>query len=433
MALQLPQSLLTQVSNFGQQPMQNLQQGLLTPVQIAAQQPAGIGAIVSGLGGMFGIDTRSPAQLEQAQRQQQKEYVAGNLSTLGEQGTEIQRQVDLGLLTPAQAQQRVEAVKTTQVAAERKTQKESLELALQEALANNSSVETVTEFEKKLLALGATSEEIRSAKTAGRSARNESETALASSLRQQLIEAVNNGDTEAVGRVAKTASDRLPTFEFQKELQAARKLKVDMAQLTTNERNTEFDQDVYNTLETQIGENAANAYKAKPDNSKAYESLQKQADLIAKEGEDAKALIKDNTVFRDVLNSNIRSAVGTKAFTPDELKKIETAVADGFDGLYSMAKNTMTVAEVNKIVGTVLSDPEIAAAIKEGKTKIDRPGPFTGDDSLSSRINTKLRELPGITSAQPTTEQETKFTPEQDAKFRKLNEELARGKAQKGK
>ena len=46
MALQLPQSLLTQVSNFGQQPMQNLQQGLLTPVQIAAQQPAGIGAIV---------------------------------------------------------------------------------------------------------------------------------------------------------------------------------------------------------------------------------------------------------------------------------------------------------------------------------------------------------------------------------------------------
>jgi hypothetical protein len=109
MALQLPQSLLTQVSNFGQQPMQNLQQGLLTPVQIATQQPAGIGAIVSGLGGMFGIDTRSPAQLEQAQRQQQKEYVAGNLSTLGEQGTEIQRQVDLGLLTPAQAQQRVEA------------------------------------------------------------------------------------------------------------------------------------------------------------------------------------------------------------------------------------------------------------------------------------------------------------------------------------
>jgi hypothetical protein len=154
MALQLPQSLLTQVSNFGQQPMQNLQQGLLTPVQIATQQPAGIGAIVSGLGGMFGIDTRSPAQLEQAQRQQQKEYVAGNLSTLGEQGTEIQRQVDLGLLTPAQAQQRVEALNKAQATAERKTQQESLELNLQEAVANNASVDTITTLEKQLLALG---------------------------------------------------------------------------------------------------------------------------------------------------------------------------------------------------------------------------------------------------------------------------------------
>ena len=55
MALQLPQTLLSQVANFGQQPMQNLQQGLLTPVQVAAQQPAGIGALVSGLGGMFGV------------------------------------------------------------------------------------------------------------------------------------------------------------------------------------------------------------------------------------------------------------------------------------------------------------------------------------------------------------------------------------------
>lgn len=431
MALQLPQSLLTQVSNFGQQPMQNLQQGLLTPVQIATQQPAGIGAIVSGLGGMFGVDTRSPAQLEQAQRQQQKEFVAGNLSALGAQGAEIQRQVDLGLLTPAQAQQRVEAFKTTQATAERRTQQESLELGLQEAVANNASVDTVTTLEKQLLALGATSEEIRSAKSAGRTARNASETALASSLRQQLIEAVKNNDAEAFGRIAKTAREELPTFEIQKELLAARKLKADMAQLTTDENNKAFNQGVYSTLETQIGENAAEAYRAKPDNSKAYSDLQKQADVVAKEGETKKEVITDKTVFNDVVSSNIRRAVGGADISKKRLADLEKAVFDGFDGLYSQAKNQRSVGEIDAIISTVLSDPEIASMIAKGKIKTNF---FVDDDKqLRNLINTKLRELPGVTGAQPTTAQSATFTPEQDAKFKELNEELARGKAQKGK
>jgi hypothetical protein len=422
MALQLPQSLLTQVSNFGQQPMQNLQQGLLTPVQIATQQPAGIGAIVSGLGGMFGIDTRSPAQLEQAQRQQQKEYVANNLSALGTQGTEIQRQVDLGLLTPAQAQQQVEALNKAQATAERRTQQESLELGLQEAVANNASVDTITALEKQLLAMGATSEEIRSAKSAGRTARNESETALASSLRQQLIEAVKNNDAEAVGRIAKTASEQLPTFEIQKELQAARKLKADMAQLTTDERNTAFDQGVYNTLETQIGENAAEAYRAKPDNSKAYSDLQKQADVVAKEGEPKKEVITDKTVFNDVVSSNIRRSVGGADISKKRLADLEKAVFDGFDGLYSQAKNQRSVGEIDAIISTVLSDPEIASMIAKGKTATNF---FAADDKqLRDLINSKLRTLPGITSAQPTTDQ--------DAKLRAANEKLARLKAQQG-
>ena len=415
MALQLPQSLLTQVSNFGQQPMQNLQQGLLTPVQIAAQQPAGIGAIVSGLGGMFGIDTRSPAQLEQAQRQQQKEYVASNLSALGTQGTEIQRQVDLGLLTPAQAQQRVEAFKTTQATAQRRTQQESLELGLQEAVANNASVDTITTLEKQLLALGATSEEVRSAKSAGRTARNESETALASSLRQQLIEAVKNNDQEALGRVAKTASEELPTFEIQKEYVAARKLKAEMAQLTTDENNTAFNQNVYNTLEIQIGENAAEAYRAKPDNSKAYSDLQKQADVVAKEGETKKEVITDKTVFNDVVSSNIRRSVGGADLPEKQLAKLEKVVFDGFDGLYSQAKNQLTAGDVDAIISTVLSDPEIATAIAKGSTEVSG-GWFKDDKPLRNLINTKLRELTGGT----------------DAKIQALNEKLARLKAQQG-
>lgn len=64
MSLQLPSSLLAQVANFGQQPMQNLQQGLLTPVQMAAQ-PGGVGAVTAGLGGMLGLDMTTPEQKEQ--------------------------------------------------------------------------------------------------------------------------------------------------------------------------------------------------------------------------------------------------------------------------------------------------------------------------------------------------------------------------------
>lgn len=413
MALQLPQTLLSQVANFGQQPMQNLQQGLLTPVQVAAQQPAGVGALVSGLGGMFGIDTRSPQQIAQAEAAKLKEaqqraaleaagqqasqaaFALKGAAELGAVGRDLIKKRDMGLISDAQLVNQVEQIKQTQAKAARTQQKEESEIMLQEAVANNASVATIKELEKQVLALGGTAEQIRSAKTSGVSARNASETALASSLRQQLILAVDTGDVEEVGRVLKTSQEKLPTFEFQKELQAARKLKADKAQLITDENNKAFNQNLYDTLSAQIGENAAEAYKLKPDNSKAYESLQEQADKVAKEGEDAKALIKDNTVFKDVLNSNIRSALGTETFSQDEIKKIETAVADGFDGLYSMAKNNMTVAEVNEVMANVLKDEEISKAIKEGRTKIDRPGSFTGDDSLSSRINTTLRGIIG--------------------------------------
>jgi post-segregation antitoxin (ccd killing protein) len=131
MALQLPQTLLSQVANFGQQPMQNLQQGLLTPVQVAAQQPAGIGALVSGLGGMFGIDTRSPAQIQQAelaklkraeqmasleqtgQGLQQSSYALRKAANLGEQGRELIRQRDIGLISDAELVDKANAVANT--------------------------------------------------------------------------------------------------------------------------------------------------------------------------------------------------------------------------------------------------------------------------------------------------------------------------------
>jgi hypothetical protein len=42
------------------------------------------------------------------------------------------------------------------------------------------------------------------------------------------------------------------------------------------------------------------------------------------------------------------------------LAKLEKAVFDGFDGLYAQAKNQRSVGEIDSIISTVLSDPEIA-------------------------------------------------------------------------
>ena len=112
------------------------------------------------------------------------------------------------------------------------------------------------------------------------------------------------------------------------------------------------------------------------------------------------------------------------------LAKLEKAVFDGFDGLYAQAKNQRSVGEIDSIISTVLSDPEIAGMIAKGKTATNF---FVADDKqLRDLINTKLRTLPGITSAQPTTEQSPTFTPEQDA-IRAANEKLARKRAEQGK
>jgi hypothetical protein len=42
------------------------------------------------------------------------------------------------------------------------------------------------------------------------------------------------------------------------------------------------------------------------------------------------------------------------------LAKLEKAVFDGFDGLYAQAKNQRAAGDVDAIISTVLSDPEIA-------------------------------------------------------------------------
>jgi hypothetical protein len=124
-----------------------------------------------------------------------------------------------------------------------------------------------------------------------------------------------------------------------------------------------------------------------------------------------------------LISSNIRRAVGGADLSEKQLAKLEKVVFDGFDGLYSQAKNQLAAGDVDAIISTVLSDPEIATAIAEGSTKVGG-GWFTDGKPLRNLINTKLRALTSGTGTQPTTDQ--------DAKLRAANEKLARLKAQQG-
>jgi hypothetical protein len=60
MALRLSEGLLSGLRNFGQQPMAQLNQSLAQPVNTSQ-------ALASSLGGMFGVDMRSPAAIQQEQ------------------------------------------------------------------------------------------------------------------------------------------------------------------------------------------------------------------------------------------------------------------------------------------------------------------------------------------------------------------------------
>ena len=66
MALRLSEGLLSGLRNFGQQPMAQLNQSLAQPVNTSQ-------ALASSLGGMFGVDMRSPAAIQQAEQMAQQE------------------------------------------------------------------------------------------------------------------------------------------------------------------------------------------------------------------------------------------------------------------------------------------------------------------------------------------------------------------------
>ena len=400
MALQLPSSLLTQVANFGQQPMQNLQQGLLTPVQMAAQ-PGGVGAITAGLGGMLGLDMRTPEQKEQ---QMLKGIDFNNPADLAKLSEYYKAQGDVA--SAYKYSQRAATVKQAQAAAAEKQKTEETKSLAQQGLVNltrayqsNSTPTELQAIEDNLLKIGVDAKEIESARDAGRQARTESETLLVNDLRRQVYDAINSDDNEALSRIAKTARDSALGFDMTKEVVSAQKLRSEMLQYTTEEANGTFNKDLHKTIEEQLGVAAANAYASEPDNAKWWEEIRKESKASMKAEEEAGAkqadasLIKDNTVFNDVINGATRVAIGESDLSDKQREKVERAINDGFDGLYSQAKNKLTIDQVNSVASAVLSDPRIAEIVAKGKTKDDRPGVGTGDDMLRDLINKQVQAI----------------------------------------
>jgi len=88
MALRLSEGLLSGLRNFGQQPMAQLNQSLAQPVNPSQ-------ALASSLGGLFGVDMRSPAEIEK-EKQAQAIDTAFKAST---QGTAAAQQGNVAAVT----------------------------------------------------------------------------------------------------------------------------------------------------------------------------------------------------------------------------------------------------------------------------------------------------------------------------------------------
>ena len=106
MALRLSEGLLSGLRNFGQQPMAQLNQSLAQPVNTSQ-------ALASSLGGMFGVDMRSPAAIQQAQDKAQE--LAQKEAEAKTQGLLLSQIEASTALTPAQKETYIAMIRSGDV------------------------------------------------------------------------------------------------------------------------------------------------------------------------------------------------------------------------------------------------------------------------------------------------------------------------------
>ena len=367
MALQLPQTLLSQVANFGQQPMQNLQQGLLTPVQVAAQQPSGIGALVSGLGGMFGVDTRSPQQQEQAMLR----------------GLDLKSDADLQKLSDFYAkrgeadkafayQQRAEAARSRNSAEFETNRKKAYQLHVNEYIKAVQSGDKARQTEvseamgKTFGDLWSVSEQTKARQVAD--AANEPERKeFINTAKTELREVLDSGNSKDIaakiadlqGRAATIGGINIESV-VSSELQINRALKS----ITDEQSDKAFNQVVYDQLNAEDQDEAKRyknpeEYGVTRSNKDAISWLRSEADekerakaaeAKARAGEEPTGLIKDKTVFDDAVKGVVDTFIApgdlSKYKTEDVYKSVDKIVS----GIYSQTKNVYTVDEITKRV-----------------------------------------------------------------------------------
>ena len=391
MALQIDPQLIGNLSNFGRQPVQQLRQGLLTPVQMAPQD-----LLARNVVSLFGGDPRTAAEVEAAkvkqQRAQATEIANQQAGLLGEAGQELLRRRDAGLLTNADVINSVAAVQKQQASDQAKGIKQMGLANLRDAIANSASPLEIATIESQLLSVGATQDEIEKARDNGRQIKTESGSEMEVDLRQRLLVAVQSGDREELARLAAEASEALPTFNFSSEYNNALKLNNEMVSAVTEANNTTFNADLYANLKEQLGSPVAEAYKSKPDNEEYFNKL--QSGLTTAKEKAAKAaelpVIKDRTTFNDAVNGEIQNVIAASDLSQDQQTRVEKAVFDAVSGLYSQAKDKATIEDVKVKVREALNDPVILETMRAGKIEADRPGAFTGDDPLTGLIRQRL-------------------------------------------
>jgi hypothetical protein len=148
MALRLSEGLLSGLRNFGQQPMAQLNQSLAQPVNTSQ-------ALASSLGGMFGVDMRSPAAIQQEQLKSSVGAIKDPSSYEGMVQL-AQAVMNIDPIQGAQLLAKAEEMKKAQMAATARSQLQSIQAsqafkALLDIKANDATLGQVSNVELNLL------------------------------------------------------------------------------------------------------------------------------------------------------------------------------------------------------------------------------------------------------------------------------------------
>jgi len=174
--------------------------------------------------------------------------------------------------------------------------------------------------------------------------------------------------------------------------------------LKTEQDDRRFKEALYNQLLTEDPQAAA-AYKDFPEarsNKSTLAWLQGERDedeaaarvaARADAEKDEDAVVSDKTVFDSVGDQVFNDVIGDVALSKEARAKVRTAFTQGISGVYASAKDNMTRDEVADLISSAIaSDPRIEELIKDGENKVDKPGWFKGDASLSGLISAAIQE-----------------------------------------